>query len=185
MKIYTKTGDQGETSLFGGVRVGKDDLRIEAYGTADELNAAIGAARAAGLVDEVDALLYGVQSDLFDVGAELATPDAAARGTDFDRPDRVTVLEQAIDRFEAELSPLKTFILPAGSSQACALHLARTVCRRCERRVCTLLRDDSAAASSITIQYLNRLSDLLFVLARHANHVLSVADVPWKPQPKA
>jgi cob(I)alamin adenosyltransferase len=175
MKIYTKTGDGGETSLFGGARVRKNDSRIEAYGTVDELNSFIGVARAAWPSASYDSLLHAIQSDLFDIGAYLASPGTSR----FAGPDaaRVAVLEQAIDAMESELAPLKTFILPGGSLAAAQLHVARTVCRRAERLVVALRDDDDATTASIT--YLNRLSDLLFVAARFANHVHGVADVPW------
>jgi cob(I)alamin adenosyltransferase len=175
MKIYTKTGDLGETSLFGGARVRKDDARIEAYGTVDELNSVIGVARAAWPSSSVDAQLYAIQSDLFDIGAHLASPGSSR----FAGPDaaRITALEQSIDAMESDLAPLKTFILPGGSLAAAHLHVARTVCRRAERLVVTLHDEDVATTASIT--YLNRLSDFLFVTARFANHVHGVPDVPW------
>jgi cob(I)alamin adenosyltransferase len=139
MKIYTKTGDSGHTGLFGGPRVAKDDPRIEAYGAVDELNAAIGLARAESLPPEIDTLLARVQNELFDMGAELATPKPAAHGMAVLGPAHCEALEQAIDRHEAALPPLKEFILPGGCRGAAALHLARTTCRRAERRLVTLL----------------------------------------------
>lgn len=181
MKIYTKTGDRGDTGLFGGVRVDKDDARVEAYGSVDELNACVGVARAANPPAEIDGLLEHIQNDLFVLGAELATvPGHEAKlRLALVSPEDVQRLEQAIDHFETTLAPLKHFVLPAGSPSAASLHLARTVCRRAERRV-------RAAARTTTIRdavqiYLNRLSDLLFVLARSANLAASVDDVPWKP----
>ena len=175
MKIYTKTGDRGETSLFGGARVRKDDARIEAYGTVDELNSVIGVARAVWPASSSDGQLHAIQSDLFDIGAHLASPGSSR----FAGPDgvRITALEQSIDAMEADLAPLKTFILPGGSLPASHLHVARTVCRRAERLVVALRDDDPATTASIT--YLNRLSDFLFVAARYANHVHAVPDVPW------
>ncbi|MDP9361952.1 MAG: cob(I)yrinic acid a,c-diamide adenosyltransferase [Acidobacteriota bacterium] len=175
MKIYTKTGDGGETSLFGGARVRKNDSRIEAYGTVDELNSFIGVARAAWPSSSFDGLFHTIQSDLFDIGAHLASPGTSR----FAGPDaaRVEALEQAIDAMESELAPLKLFILPGGSLAAAQLHVARTVCRRAERLVVALRDDDDATKASIT--YLNRLSDFLFVAARYANHKHGVADVPW------
>lgn len=176
MKIYTKTGDSGETSLFGGTRVRKDDSRIEAYGTVDELNSFIGVARAVWPSSSFDAQLHAVQSDLFDIGAHLASPGTSR----FAGPDasRVAALEQGIDAMESELAPLKSFILPGGSLAAAHLHVARTVCRRAERLVVALRDGDDATRASIT--YLNRLSDFLFVAARFANHSHGVADVPWQ-----
>ena len=175
MKIYTRTGDAGETSLFGGVRVPKNDARIEAYGTVDELNSFIGVARAHNLATSIDDVLLKVQSDLFEIGAHLASPGASRfPGVDF---QRIVELESAIDAMEGELAPLTTFILPAGALAAAQLHVARTVCRRAERCVVTL-QDDSPATRS-TIAYLNRLSDYLFVAARFANLRAGVSDVPW------
>lgn len=168
MKIYTRTGDHGQTSLFGGTRVAKHDARIEAYGTVDELNSFLGAVTG---IDELPA----IQSDLFEIGAHLASPGTSRfPGVD---AARIEALEQAIDAMERELTPLTTFILPGGSPAAAQLHIARTVCRRAERRV-VALEDDSPATRS-TIAYLNRLSDYLFVAARFANHRAGVADVPW------
>lgn len=181
MKIYTKTGDAGETGLFGGGRVPKDEPRVEAYGQVDELNAAIGLARALDPRDFADALLQGVQRDLFAIGGQLATPDpdkvrgALAKAALAEA--RVTELERAIDATEAQLRPLTGFILPAGAPKAAALHLARTICRRAERSVVTLAREEAVPA--LVLVYLNRLSDLLFVLARRANAAAGQADVPW------
>ncbi len=182
MKIYTKTGDDGETGLFAGPRVRKDDPRIEAYGTVDELNAVLGLLRCASPPSEIDKLLARVQNDLFDLGAELATPDPKSRGTNLVRQQHVDSLEKAIDQFEANLAPLKTFILPGGTPAAAWLHLARTVCRRAERRVVTLSDDPNANLSPLVVIYLNRLSDLLFVLARAANQAAGVSDVKWEKQ---
>ncbi|HSQ66549.1 MAG TPA: cob(I)yrinic acid a,c-diamide adenosyltransferase [Polyangiaceae bacterium] len=178
MKIYTKTGDDGTTGLFGGGRVRKDDPRVEAYGTVDELNATIGIARALGLTKKCDEVLGHVQEDLFVLGGELATvpgkedklPMARLVSSDSER------LEHAIDEAEEGLSALKNFVLPGGSPQAAALHHARTVCRRAERLLVTL------GARNELIVYLNRLSDLVFVLARRENHERNVADVPWAPR---
>lgn len=179
MKIYTKTGDEGQTGLFGGPRVSKDAPRIEAYGTVDELNSVLGLARTETLPQSIDALLAGIQSELFSLGAELATPNPAAKGTDLIGPANIERLEQAIDHYEADLEPLKQFILPGGTKGAATLHLARTVCRRAERRLVTLVHSTSEKISPELVVYLNRLSDLLFVLARAANHAAGVADVPW------
>jgi cob(I)alamin adenosyltransferase len=178
MKIYTKTGDGGDTALFGGGRVGKEDERVEAYGQVDELNAVLGVARAEGL-GAMDALAAELQSQLFTVGSILATPagSKAARHLPVMRPEWVTAMEQAIDAFDAELKPLTTFILPGGTKAAAALHVARTVCRRTERRVVPLLRADKIGPELVV--YLNRLSDLLFTMARVANQRGGVADTPW------
>ena len=169
MKIYTRTGDDGTTGLFGGGRVRKDDLRVEAYGAVDEANAAIGMARGQGLDSDVDKLLAQVQHALFDVGADLATPPEAEARVHLHPVEEADVeaLEAAIDRFEAELEPLKQFILPAGHATSAALHVARSVVRRAERATVALA---SVAPIDTPVQrYLNRLSDLLFVLARAAN----------------
>ena len=176
MKIYTRTGDAGETSLFGGARIRKDDSRIEAYGTVDELNSVIGVARAAWLSSPADAQLHAIQSDLFDIGAHLASPGSSR----FAGPDaaRIAAPEQSIDAMESDLAPLKTFILPGGSIAAAHLHVARTVCRRAERDVVTLARTEPV--NQQVIVYLNRLSDLLFVLARVYNSN-GRDDVLWQP----
>jgi cob(I)alamin adenosyltransferase len=182
-RIYTRTGDQGDTSLYGAERVRKDDTRIAAFGTVDELNAVLGVAimelgRTDPLPAEMLDLLTGIQNQLFDLGAELATRDPSSRGTDLVGPGQIAQLEGAIDRFEADLSPLKTFILPGGSSAAAWLHVARAVCRRAERWIVTL-----GAAEAIrpdVLGYVNRLGDLLFVLARAANQAAGQPDVAWK-----
>ena len=166
MKIYTRTGDLGETGLFGGPRVGKDMARIEAFGTIDELNAVLGAVRAEALSGDVDQVLERIQRALLDLGAELASPHPVKQGTrKIDRPD-VSALEAQIDRFQESLEPLDEFILPGGNRAAALLHLARTVCRRAERRLVTLVRHSQEEISLPLLAYLNRLSDLLFVLAR-------------------
>ena len=182
MKIYTKTGDAGETSLAGGNRVRKDDLRVVAYGDVDEANAAIGAARSAPPTDLADALLIQVQRELFAIGGALASPEPAAlraaqRVKVAVTPEQIRALEQAIDDAERELMPLKQFVLPAGSPKSAALHLARTACRRAERSAVHLARGQPVAAEILA--YLNRLSDLLFVLARQANHQAGRPDVTW------
>lgn len=176
MKIYTKTGDAGETGLFGGGRVPKDDPRVCAYGDVDETNAAIGfAASLEPNGFEADAL-QSIQRDLFSIGAELATPDASKRRTAL-HADRVNALEQLIDKYEGSLPPLKNFILPGGTSKAAAFHLARTTCRRAERSVVALARDEQINA--VIIHYLNRLSDLLFMLARGVNQQAGRSDITW------
>jgi cob(I)alamin adenosyltransferase len=181
VRIYTKTGDQGETGLFGGERVPKDHRRVAAYGDVDELNAALGLARAAEPVDFEDALLQTIQRDLFTIGAELATPDPARLAKALGGPPlsagEVTALEQAIDRLEAGLPPLRAFILPGGAPKGAAFHVARTVCRRAERTVVGLARETPVSAA--IRHYLNRLSDLLFVLARAANARAGAGDLPW------
>lgn len=179
MKIYTKTGDDGDTGLFGGARVSKASARVEAYGTVDELNAVLGVARAAGPYAELDGLLGAIQSDLFTLGAELATVPGkeASLGIPLLDERDVAKLEEAIDASEATLPALKNFVLPAGTPVAAALHLARTVCRRAERAVVGLPEGQGARAE-IKV-YLNRLSDLLFSLARQVNHRAGVEDVPW------
>jgi len=181
MKIYTKTGDAGDTGLFGGPRVSKDDARVEAYGEVDELNAALGAARARGLDAEIDRLLEAVQEQLFTVGAELATPPGAKAHSAVPpiSPDWIGALETAIDRFQEELPPLRHFILPGGSRPGADLHLARAVCRRAERRVVALHRREPVAPEVLSL--LNRLSDFLFVAARLANHRTRTAEVAWTP----
>lgn len=176
MKIYTKTGDTGETGLFGGQRVTKDSLRVQAYGSADECNAALGVARSLGLDPELDALLTEVQNQLFVVGADLATPGENPNIPRVSEAD-VTFLEEWIDRLESELTPLRQFILPGGVPAAAYLHLARTVCRRAERWVVSLSRTEPINPQVLT--YLNRLSDLLFVAARAANARAGAADIPW------
>jgi cob(I)alamin adenosyltransferase len=183
MKIYTKTGDSGETGLFAGPRVRKDSPRIEACGAVDELNAALGLARTESLPAEIDELLCRIQSELFDVGAQLATPDPASHGTILIKPQHGERLEAAIDRHDAALPPLKQFILPGGTRGAALLHLARSICRRAERRVVTLAAPPSENIAPEIIVYLNRLGDLLFVLARAVNAAAGVADVPWQRRP--
>ncbi len=182
MKIYTKTGDTGETGLFGGGRVSKDDERVDAYGEVDELNATLGLARGFAPPPDVDALLQRLQDQLFTVGAELATPPGTKASAHIPRiqAEWVEAMEQAIDAFEAELPTMTHFILPGGSQASSALHLARTVCRRAERRVVPLLREGKVPAEVGV--FLNRLSDLLFVLSRVANHRAGVPDVKWIPE---
>ena len=185
MKIYTKTGDDGQTGLFGGPRMAKDAPRVEAYGAVDELNAALGVVRAQQPAATIDALLGQIQHELFALGAQLATPDPAAHGTEMIGAGQIAALEAAIDDHEQDLPPLKEFILPGGTPAAAGLHYARTVCRRAERRLVTLARESSGAISADLIVYLNRLGDLLFVLARAANRAAGQGDIPWqKPQPR-
>lgn len=178
MKIYTKTGDRGETGLFGGPRVRKDHPRVEAYGSVDELNAVLGLVRCENVGDPLDRLLATIQNELFELGAELASPQPDRVGTRRITADQATALESAIDEHEAGLPPLKAFILPGGCRAAALLHVARTVCRRAERRVVTLSEQESLGSDVII--YLNRLSDLLFVLARAVNQAAGRGDVPWQ-----
>jgi cob(I)alamin adenosyltransferase len=180
MKIYTKTGDLGDTGLFGGPRIRKDAPRIEAYGTVDELNSVLGLARAAGLAGDLDALVAQIQNELFALGAQLATPDPATHNTVLVGAREIAALEQAIDRLEQELEPLKQFILPGGTPAAAQLHLARTVCRRAERRIVTLKDQSPEPIAGDIVVYLNRLSDLLFVMARSVNRAAGHPDVPWQ-----
>ena len=184
MKIYTKTGDDGTTGLFGNERVAKDCRRVAAYGTVDEANSILGTALAAGAPAELGRVLIDLQARLFDLGADLATP----RGH---RPDpsyltriddgHISALEGLIDRFEADLPPLAHFVLPGGTATAAHLHQARAVTRRAERLIVTLGREEDLGPC--VLRFVNRLSDLLFVLARWANHAAGVPDVPWRPRP--
>jgi cob(I)alamin adenosyltransferase len=182
VKIYTRRGDAGQTDLFGGERVGKDAQRVAAYGDVDELNATIGAAAAAGADPELQEFLRAIQSALFDLGASLATPDPAHRakaGVVGVASADVDALEALVDRLEESLEPLKTFILPGGSPPAAGFHVARTVCRRAERAVVRLAATEGESVEETALRYLNRLSDLLFVIARHENARAGVADVAW------
>jgi cob(I)alamin adenosyltransferase len=181
-RIYTRQGDDGTSGLVTGARRSKADLRFEAIGTVDETNAAIGMARlhAAALGAEIDAILGRVQNDLFDLGADLATPEEPKRGPALRISEtQVHRLESEIDRLNAALTPLRSFVLPGGTPAAAALHLARTICRRAERLVVGL-RDHGDPVSPAALSYVNRLGDLLFVLARAANDG-GAADVLWVP----
>ena len=181
MKIYTRTGDAGDTGLFGGGRVPKDDLRVAAYGDVDELNSALGLVRATPPADFQDPLLEQIQRDLFALGGQLATPDPEKVRAALAKADlsmvQVTVMEQAIDAADHALPPLRAFVLPGGSQKAAALHLARAICRRAERSVVRL--SHQAELPDLFVIYLNRLSDLLFTLARLANHHEGRGDVTW------
>ena len=184
-RIYTKTGDDGTTGLFGGERVRKDTLRIEAYGTVDELNSLIGAVRGEPQVPaDVDEILGTIQEQLFVLGADLATPERK-EGQNFSIPrvmsDDLVCLESAIDKFEESLPPLKHFILPGGTPAGALLHVARTVARRGERLVVALFYQEPEIGE-LPMQYLNRLSDLLFVLARSANNQAGVREAEWLPE---
>jgi len=179
MKIYTKTGDKGDTRLFDGTKTRKDDQRVDTYGDVDELNSFIGAA-AAWLEDKaLVAMLADIQRDLFTVGAQLANPKSASSTSERSRLDerRIRILESSIDEFETELPPLRQFILAGGCPAGALLHVARTVCRRAERRVVAL--SVHVTVDEVVIRYLNRLSDFLFVLARLVNHRQGQQENPW------
>ena len=182
VKIYTKTGDDGETGLFGGGRVPKDDTRVQAYGDVDELNAAIGMALACEPASLESAALEAIQRDLFAIGGQLASPDPAKVAKALAKAKladaRIGELERAIDQFDTELEALTAFILPGGTAKAASLHFARTVCRRAERSVVALRRHGGAVPPVILV-YLNRLSDWLFTLARVANHRAHHPDRIW------
>ncbi len=180
-RIYTRTGDHGETGLYGGERVSKAHPRVEACGAIDELNAALGWVLAAGAQGPHAAIISEVQALLFELGAELATPEADKRRSQGVGGADVARLEREIDVAEAELAPLKTFILPGGCELAARLHLARAGCRRAERRTVSL-REHDASVPILTVVFLNRLGDLLFVLARQANARAGQADVVWRPR---
>jgi cob(I)alamin adenosyltransferase len=181
MRIYTRTGDDGETGLFGGGRVPKDHPRVVAYGDIDELNSVIGLIRSTEPVDLFRDLLQTIQQDLFSIGGHLATPDPERVAKALEKAElsatRVAEFEQIMDNAEQELPPLRAFVLPAGSPKAAVLHLGRTVCRRAERSVVGLAR--AAPVPELFLVYLNRLSDLLFILARLANHRAGIKDVTW------
>jgi cob(I)alamin adenosyltransferase len=183
VKIYTRTGDAGDTGLFGGGRVPKNHPRVEAYGDVDELNAAIGFARSIDQMPRIDEVLVPIQRDLFAIGALLATPDREKMRQHLEKArideDRVAQLEQAIDDGDRELEPLRSFIVPGGTPKAAALHVARTVCRRAERRVVTLTEAGDDEIPGVVVIYLNRLSDLLFTLARVANRRAGAGEVTW------
>ena len=179
MKIYTKTGDDGSTGLLGKGRRRKDDARIEAYGTIDELNAVLGVVRASGLDASADALAAQLQDELFNVGAALADPNPEGKFHNQITDEHVANLERTIDQLVDEVEPLQSFILPGGSAAAAGLHLARAVSRRAERLVVHLANQENEHVPTPLLLYLNRLSDLLFVMARAVNHRVGVADIPW------
>ena len=177
-RIYTRTGDKGETGLVGGARVSKDSIRVEAYGNVDELNSVIGIVRASLNDKELDGLLAEIQNDLFVVGSDLASVgEPQQRGVPRISKERIVAMERTIDRFEAELTPLKSFILPSGGVSGSLLHNARTVARRAERRIVTLGKVE--AVNGQLVPYMNRLSDLLFVMARVANHRENKPETEW------
>ena len=183
MKIYTKKGDAGETGLYGGARVSKDELRIRAYGTIDEMNAGLGVVLAdAKLPSLIGERLNRIQSELFQLGGELATPRGKSVPMELLSLVQVEKMETEIDAMEAELPELTHFVLPSGSEASARLHLARTICRRAERTLVSLNRAEPLRDE--VMQYVNRLSDYLFVSARFANHLLGVKDVPWIAPPK-
>jgi cob(I)alamin adenosyltransferase len=178
-KIYTRTGDKGQTGLVGGRRVSKDSPRIWACGTVDELNSAIGLARAFNRSRKLDRILARIQNELFNLGAELSTPPEKLRpGMPRVGPDDIAALEKLIDELNARLGPLREFILPGGTRAAAALHLARAVCRRAERFCVRLAREEQIG--EFVLPYLNRLSDALFVLARWANHKHNAKEAFWR-----
>jgi len=184
-RIYTRTGDKGQTKLATGETVDKFDLRVEAYGAVDELNAVVGVARLAGGGEGgLDAALGRIQNELFDLGADLATPERPGKPLGWEAlrilDSQVDRLEQEIDALNEELSPLTSFILPGGTPVATHLHLARTVCRRAERIAVRLASEEGEAVSPAALKYLNRLSDLLFVMSRWANG-RGAGDILWKP----
>jgi cob(I)alamin adenosyltransferase len=178
-KVYTRTGDDGTTSLGAGQRVPKDSLRVETYGTVDELNSQVGAALASGIEPELAEILRGIQNDLFHLGSDLCVTeeDKAARPVPKVESRHVEALEEAIDRLSADLPPLENFVLPGGTAGAAELHLARAVCRRAERLAVTLSRGERVGEQVVV--YLNRLSDLLFVMARWENRKKETPDVLW------
>jgi len=181
VKIYTRRGDAGETDLFGGPRIGKDHPRVEAYGAVDELCALAGLCAATTTHEDLKTALHNVQDQLLGIGADLASADSRQRerdGATGPQSEHVVDLENHIDAPEGELEPLKRFILPGGTRAAAAFHVARTVCRRAERRLVELHRD--APVSDIALRYLNRLSDLLFVMARVENRRADEPDIEWE-----
>ena len=181
MKIYTKTGDTGETGLYGGTRVPKDAMRVEAYGAVDELNACIGFVRSHIQDAEINAILHRIQNELFDIGADLATLDAHPKAASLRiSPTLTAELEKEIDRLNDQLPPLKNFILPGGAAGGAATHFARTVCRRAERCVVSLAKGETVNPEVLI--YLNRLSDLLFVIARTVNYRAGEPEPLWEPQ---
>ena len=183
MRIYTRQGDQGQTTLFDGKRVSKDDLRLTTYGTVDELNSWLGLAASICRHERLQTMIDTLQHQLFDLGADLATPLDSPNSALVHRvsAEQATVMEQQIDTATAELAPLKQFILPGGSPLASHLHIARTVCRRAERHLVELMRHEQVGGAALI--YLNRLSDLLFVMARLANKLDGHPETVWQKQP--
>ncbi|NOT38099.1 MAG: cob(I)yrinic acid a,c-diamide adenosyltransferase [Saprospiraceae bacterium] len=178
MKIYTKTGDKGTTGLFGGKRVSKDDIRVEAYGTVDELNSSIGLLIAHLQNHDINNFLGKIQNELFVIGSHLASDPSKKNEHIPDlKPEMITDLEQAIDMMDAVIPPLKFFVLPGGSVSIATAHLCRTICRRAERRIVTLSHNEAVDESIII--YFNRLSDYLFTLSRYIAHIDRVEEIPW------
>ena len=175
-RIYTKTGDKGETGLVGGNRVSKDSIRVDAYGSVDELNSVLGLARSFLVDNDLDSLLQELQNDLFTAGADLATVKNDKNRSRITN-ERVLELERSIDKYQEELPPLKAFVLPGGGNAGASLHLARAVARRAERRIVKLGKSEKI--NDQLIPYINRLSDLLFVLARVANHRQKSVEIQW------
>jgi cob(I)alamin adenosyltransferase len=182
MKIYTKAGDGGDTRLLAPGQVRKDDPRVEAYGSVDELNALLGLARSSGLTEDVERVIARIQNELFNLGAQLAAPDPESAPTPAIASRHVEALERDIDSLHCSLPELREFILPGGTPSAATLHIARTVCRRAERRTVSLSDLEGQFVSELLIQYLNRLSDLLFVAARAVNHQLGVPERAWEKE---
>ena len=181
MKIYTKTGDSGMTSLFGGKRVKKSNSRIEAYGTVDELNSVLGIVLTEDVSKRTEQILKEVQSTLFTIGSELATPsNVTSKSKQSLAKEEIESLEQYIDQLESELPELKNFILPGGKKSAALLQFARTICRRAERRIIDIESEEEINFNIMI--YFNRLSDLLFVSSRYENHVASIEEVIWNPR---
>lgn len=180
MKIYTKKGDKGQTSLFGGIKVGKAGLRLHAYGTADELNSVVGMILAHTVSNTTRKILLSIQEELFVLGSDLATLQSKKTGIARIGESDIERLEKLIDKLEQDLPPLTSFILPGGSQPGAILHFARTVCRRAERYTAALMEEETI--NEWTLVYLNRLSDLLFVLARFENRQSNSPETPWQPR---
>lgn len=180
-KIYTRTGDDGTTGLFGGPRVRKNDPRVAAYGDVDELNSHLGVVLTGELPETLRSMLTRIQHELFDLGGELASPDPERMGTRVLDGSQIERLEREIDELSNAVPPLRQFVLPGGSLAAARLHVARTVCRRAERILLSLIDSVPGQIGPVPLTYVNRLSDWLFVAARFANFSAGVSDVPWNP----
>jgi len=181
MKIYTRKGDQGTTSLIGGARVPKDHIRIEAYGTVDELNSWLGLIRDLADMPDVSDLMIRIQNDLFTIGSHLAAePGSKMKLPEINKSD-IEALESEIDKMEAQLPEMRNFVLPGGHVLVSNCHIARCVCRRSERRIVSMVQNE-ILVDSLIIMYLNRLSDLLFVLSRYLSKSTNSTEIPWKPQ---